>query len=126
MNQLLDYIATQAEAVLNYNAGNMKLMAHSDASYLSDPKTRSKVGGHFPSRLIQLYLTIMMQFLTLHIYIIKHVMTSATDAEFATLYIIARVPVYFRIILEDMRHKQPRTPLQTENAMAEAVTNGKL
>eukprot|EP00804_Cyclotella_cryptica_P010975 CCRYP_016691-RC/>CCRYP_016691-RC protein AED:0.38 eAED:0.38 QI:0/0/0/1/0/0/2/0/391 len=35
--QLLDYIATQDEAVLTYNASDMVLAIHSDASYLSEP-----------------------------------------------------------------------------------------
>ena len=45
--QLLDYIATQGEAVLTYNASDTKLAVHSDASYLSEPKARSRAGGHF-------------------------------------------------------------------------------
>ncbi len=53
-------------------------------------------------------------------------MSSATEAELAGLYIMAREAVYIRIVLEEMGHKQPPTPLQTDNAMAEAVTNGKV
>ena len=34
--QLLDYVATQDEAVLTYHASDMKLAAHSDASYLNE------------------------------------------------------------------------------------------
>ena len=45
--QLLDYIATQEEAVITYNASDMKLAAHSNASYLSEPQARSPTGGHF-------------------------------------------------------------------------------
>ena len=45
--QLLDYLATQEEAVITYNASEMKLAAHSDASYLSKPQARSRAGGHF-------------------------------------------------------------------------------
>ena len=45
--QLLDYIATQDEAVVTYNASDMKLAVHSDASYLSKPNARSRAGGHF-------------------------------------------------------------------------------
>ena len=45
-------------------------------------------------------------------HIIKHVMSSATEAELAGLYIMAR--------------EQPPTPLQTDNSMAEAVINGKV
>jgi hypothetical protein len=40
-------------------------------------------------------------------HIIKHVMSSATEAELAALYIMAREVVYIRIILEEMGHKQP-------------------
>jgi len=45
--QLLDYIAAQEESIITYNASDMKLVAHSDASYLSKPKARSRAGGHF-------------------------------------------------------------------------------
>jgi hypothetical protein len=36
--------------------------------------------------------------------------------------------VYIRIVLEEMGHKQPPTPtpVQTDNAMAEAVINGEV
>ena len=54
-------------------------------------------------------------------------MSSATEAELAGLCIMAReAVVYIRIILEELGHKQPPTPLQTDNAMAEAVINGKV
>jgi hypothetical protein len=59
-------------------------------------------------------------------HIIKHVMSSATEAELAGLYIMAREAVYIRIILEEIGHNQPPTPLQTNNSMAEAVINGKV
>jgi hypothetical protein len=39
---------------------------------------------------------------------------------------MAREAVYIRIVLEKMGHKQPSTPLQTDNATAEAVCNGKI
>jgi hypothetical protein len=53
-------------------------------------------------------------------------MSSATKVELAALYIMAREAVYIRIILEEMGHKQPPTPIQTDNAMADAVINGKM
>ena len=39
---------------------------------------------------------------------------------------MAREAVCICIILEEMGHAQPPTLLQTDNAMAEAVTNGKV
>jgi hypothetical protein len=59
-------------------------------------------------------------------HIIKNVMSSATKAELVGLYIMARRAVYIRIILEKLGHKQPPMPLQTDNAMADAVINGKI
>ena len=53
-------------------------------------------------------------------------MTSATESELAALYIMARKTVYIGIVLEEMGHKQPPTPLQTDSAMADAVVNRKV
>ncbi len=110
---------------MTYNASNMVLAAHSNASYLSEPNARSRAGGHF---FLSSDSTIPQNNgAVLNIaHIIKHVMSSATEAELVGLYIMAREAVYIRIVLEEMGHKQPPTPLQTDNAMAEAVTNGKV
>jgi hypothetical protein len=53
-------------------------------------------------------------------------MSSATEAELAVLYIMAREAVYIRIILDKMGHKQLPTPMQTNNAMADVIINGKV
>ena len=37
-----------------------------------------------------------------------------------------REAVYMRIILDKLGHKQPPTPLQTDNLMADGVVNGKI
>jgi hypothetical protein len=59
-------------------------------------------------------------------HVIKNVMSSATEAELATLHIMVHEAVYIQIILEEMGHKQPPTPIQTDNAMADAIINGKI
>jgi hypothetical protein len=86
--QFLNYVATQEEAVLTYNASEMKLAAHSDASYLSEPKARSRAGGHFflsSNSSVSHNNGAVFNIAN----IIKHVMTSATEAELAALYIVA-------------------------------------
>eukprot|EP01082_Thalassiosira_pseudonana_P012157 g10896.t1 g10896 contig40:58240-58788(+) len=103
----------------------MKLAVHSDASYLSEPKARSRAGGHFflsNGANIPQNNGVILNIA----HIIKHVMSSATEAELARLYIMAREAVYIRIILSEMGHKQPPTPIQTDNAMADGVINGKV
>ena len=122
---LLDYLGTQEEAVLTYHRSQMVVAVHSDASYCSEPNARSRAGGHF---FMSSDNTIPQNNgAVLNIaHVIKHVMSSATEAELAGLYIMAREAVYIRIILEELGHKQPPTPLQTDNSMAEAVINGKV
>ena len=43
----LEYASTNKEAVVKYSKSDTVLAAHSDASHLSEPKTRSRAGGHF-------------------------------------------------------------------------------
>jgi hypothetical protein len=47
VQQFLDYAATHPDAIVTYRASDMILAGHSDASYLSETKARSRAGGHF-------------------------------------------------------------------------------
>jgi hypothetical protein len=44
---MLTSAASNPDAVVRYYASEMVLYVHSDASYLSKPKARSRVGGFF-------------------------------------------------------------------------------
>ena len=123
--QLLDYLASQEEAILTYSASKIVLAVHSDASYLNEPNARSRAGGHF--------------FLSNHAAhppnngtilnrdkIIKNVMSSVTEAELGALFITTREAVYIRTILMAMGHKQPATPIQADNLTAKGVINSKI
>ena len=125
IKQLLDYIASQEEAILTYQASDMVLAAHSDASYLSEPKARSRAGGHhFLSKDVMFppnngaVLNISA--------IIKAVMSSAAEAELVALFFNAKAAVPIRITLEEMGHKQPRTSMQTDNSTAHGVVTNKI
>ena len=48
VHQLLDYMASNPNAVIRFWASNMILNVHSDASYLSANRGRSRAGGYFP------------------------------------------------------------------------------
>ena len=47
IKQLLNYVATHSNAGIHYVASDMILNLHSDASYLSEPKSKIRSGGHF-------------------------------------------------------------------------------
>ncbi len=45
--QLLDYLVSNSEAKVRFHASDMIMNIHSDASYLSKTKARSRACGHF-------------------------------------------------------------------------------
>ena len=99
VRQLLDYAATHPDANITYRASAMVLTGHSDASYLSEAKSRSRSGGHFfmtddtaepPNN--RAVTTISR--------IIKAVMSSASEEELCVLFINFRGAVPERTTLE--------------------------
>jgi hypothetical protein len=115
-------VATNPDAILTYKKSDMILAVHSNASYLSEAEARSRVGGHF-------YCTNNMEDppnngAVLNVSkILDKVMSSAAEAELGALYVNAREAVPMRHLLEEMGHKQPKTPIQTDNSMASGVVN---
>jgi hypothetical protein len=71
----------------------MVLAVHSNTSYLSKPKAHSRVGGHF---FLSSNTTVPPNngAILIIAHIIKNVMSSATKAELAGLYIMAGQAVY--------------------------------
>ena len=121
----LDYAASHQDAILTYQASDMVLIVHSDASYLSEPKARSRAGGHFfmSSDVANPHnngavLNIAQ--------LIKAVMSSAAEAELGALYINAHEAVPMRQLLTEMGHTQPSTPIQTDNSTACGVVNSNI
>ena len=122
VKHFLDYAASHPDAIITYRASDIVLAAHSDASYLSESKARSRAGGHFfmsnddaiPSN-NGAVLTVSQ--------IIKAVMSSAAEAELGALFVNCREAIPARHVLEIMGHEQPPTPVQTDNTTALGVVN---
>ncbi len=123
--QFLDYAATHKDAILTYKNSDMVLVVHSDASYLSKPKACSQAGGHF-------FLSLdtenpINNRAVLNItQLIKAVMSAAAEAELGALYINTRKTVPQCQTLAEMGHKQPPTPMQTNNSTALGVVNNNI
>ena len=86
IKQLLDYAATHPDAAVTYRSSNMVLASHSDASYLSENKARSRAGGHF---FMASDIAVPKNNGAVHTVaqIIKTLMSSAAEAELDALYI---------------------------------------
>ena len=123
--RILDFMSTQEDTVLTYRASNMVLAIHSDASYLSKPKSHSRTGGH-------MYMAGKEDIpindgAVLNIsQIIGAVMSSAAEAELDTLFINAKTVVSMQQTLIKLGHPQPHTPMQTDNATAHVPLTNKI
>ena len=122
IKQFLEYAATHPDAIITYHARHMVLAGHSDTLYLSERNAQSRAVEHFlmsnnketPSNNGAVF-TILQ--------IIKAVLSMAAKAKVGALYMNGRESVPARHILEFMRHKQPPTPMQTDNTTALGVVN---
>ena len=99
----------------------MILQGDSDTAYLVCPEARSRLGGY-------LYLgnKALTQFngpVLVLAKVIKNVMASAAEAEVGALYTNAQEILPMRQCLEELGHKQPATPLKTDNSTAQGIIN---
>ena len=123
--QLLDYLCTHKEATIRFVRSDMILNVHSDASYLSEPRARSRFGGIFflgsnpqAHRPIQLNGPIHVS-----ANICKFVVASAAEAELGALFYNCQDATVLRLTLEELGHKQPATPVHCDNSTAAAIAN---
>jgi len=117
VNQLLDYVATYPNNGTTYRASAMVLAAHSDASVLPEPGSRSRAGAHIFLSEDEPFPRNNGPALTISS-IIKFVMASAAEAELAALYTTAREMIPLRNALDEMGWKQPKSPIQMDNSTA--------
>jgi hypothetical protein len=121
-NQLLDYVATYPSDGVTYRASAMILAAHSDASFLTEPGSRSRAGAYIflsEDDPIPRFNGPILTCAT----IIKFVMASAAEAELAALYLTAREMIPLRNALTEMGWPQPKSPIQTDNSTAAGFVN---
>jgi hypothetical protein len=122
---LLDYLATHPNAVIRYYASEMILQVHSDASYFNEPDGRSTAGGHyFLGKLPQDNKPIILNGAIYSLCtVLKHIAASAAEAELGALFLNAQEVKIIRLILEEMGHPQPPTPIHCDNSTAVGISN---
>jgi hypothetical protein len=123
--KLLNYCYTHPETKIRYHVSDMILYIHSDASYLSEREAKSRAGGFFymgnsadtAKKLTNGAILIIST-------VLKHVMSSAAEAEIGAVFINAKEGAVLRTTLEELGHPQPTTPLETDNTTVTGYSNG--
>ncbi len=120
--QVLDYLASHPDAVVRFQASNMVLNIHLDASYLSEPKARSRACDHFfmgfvprdgkPIKLNGAFHTLCL--------ILRCVVASAAKAELGALFMNCQEKMIFKATLEilDIPNHQYRYTATTQQQSA--------
>jgi hypothetical protein len=111
---LLNYAATHPDAVVRYSQSDMQLHVHSDASCLSAPNSRSRLDGLSDSKADPTRVPTpddtpppLNGPVRVNAYIIKVVVASATEAEFAAIVHNCQDAG------KDLGHPETATPVQT-------------
>ena len=122
IDRFLQYANKYPDAKMRVRASNMKLVCHSDGSYLSESEARSRAGGI-------LFLgdcadndapNAPVCFLSV---IIKTVVTSATATEYAAAFIVGQAAISIINTLSDLGYPQSETEIFCDNECAVGIAN---
>jgi hypothetical protein len=122
---LLDCCSTKPHATIRYFASDMQLKIHSDASYLSEPNAKSRIGDYFflgnskHSQCISLSKGPLLCQST----VLKQVVSAVAEAEYGTLFVNAKTGTVTRETLREMGHPQDATELKTYNTTSDGIAN---
>jgi hypothetical protein len=125
--QLLHYAATWPDATIVIRPSGMQLVVQSDASYLCESESRSRAAYIF-------FLTDRDKLgdpsatngaIDCSSTIIKSVVASAAEAEYAAMFYAGQAAEAIRNTLEDLGHPQGATPIISDNECAVGIANRK-
>ena len=105
---------------MRYHASDMVLMVDSDVAYLVIPNAKSRIAGYFqlnhhPKCI--LYPDVNGAIL-IECKALKHVVSSAAEAEIAGVFHNAQIAIPIRYMLEQLGHLQSPTLIKTDNSIA--------
>ena len=129
MDKILNYLASNPHAEIQYRASGGQLSIHSNASYLSVAQSRSRASGvHFlnegppdpdnPEDFVPTTNGILLFVCK----IIRNIMASAAEAEYGTIFFNAQIELPIPTTLSEMGWKQGPTAIQVENTTAVGIT----
>ena len=119
---------TFPNVTLRYHASNMHLHVDSDAAYLVAPKARSRIAGFYYFKKDTDGNTIFAPNhpILVECRCLRHVVSSAAEAETAGVFHNAQISIQLRRILHALGHPQPPTAIKTDNATAHGFVHNNM
>ena len=120
--RLLHYAAKYPNASIVFHASDMRLLCHSDASYLSESHSRSRAGGILYLGTYDNDTAINGTIDSISI-IIPVTVSSAAEAEYAAAFLVRKEAEVPRNALLDLGYPQPATTIICDNKCAVGLAN---
>jgi hypothetical protein len=128
LTQFLNYCAMHPDTTIRFHASDMILQFDSDASYMSEPKSRSQVASyHYLSTHLGKPVGDNQPPLNGAILvpsnILKPIVASTAEAELVVLFHNGKEAAPLRVTLDKLGWTQPPTPITTDNLTAIGIAN---
>jgi hypothetical protein len=125
VTHMLNYCATFPDAILTYDASDMILRIQSDASYISNPKAKSRGKGYFYLSNNTDSPTDAQHNRPIYCFcqVLKNALSSAAEAEMSAMFENVMQGIIIRTILAHLNHKQPPTTVRTDNLTSLGILN---
>jgi hypothetical protein len=123
--QLLNYLATHPNAMVQFRASDMILNVHSNMSYLFKVNAHSRACGDFfmgwkPDATKP--ITWNGAFFTL-CSILRFIVASAAEAKLGAFFLNCKQATIVQLTLKEMGHLQPPTPINCDTSTAVGIAN---
>jgi hypothetical protein len=125
INQFPDYMATHPDTKISYCALDMILNLHSNALYLSAPHAQSHASSYFllgstPCDRSPIQINGAVHITCLFF---KLAAASPAEAELGALFCNAQEAKVIWLVLEELGHPQPQTPIHIDNTTTVGIVN---
>ena len=122
-HRVLQYAATNPDAEVTIHPSAMVLRGESDASWLTEKGSRSRVGGvwFLGAQSDETPFNAPVEVVSA---VTKIVASSAAEAEYLALYHNTQKAVKLKASLEDLGYPQPATPVKTDSICAQGLADG--
>ena len=115
-NCILDYLHTYPDVYGWYHLSDIQFSIDSDAAYLVDLDTKSRIVGYFQLNTGQKDTTFLNGALHIECKTLCHVIESLAEAKTAWVFHNCQAPIPIQYMLHELGHKQQPTVVKTDNA----------
>ena len=123
IEHILDYTERYPTNGIIFEASDMILTSHADASYQSLPGSRSKLGGAHYFANADDPPGVNNGLVAAQSAVIKVVCSGASEAEYAALYSVGQTTYFIRLVAAACGYPQTATTIYTDNEVAIGIAN---